>query len=76
VDVWIEERDLPGIRLKQACTIRLEAFPKTVYQGEVTRFLRVADRAKSAVGVRVSIRAPHSSVRPEMGAVVAFLGEG
>jgi HlyD family secretion protein len=75
VDVWIEERDLPRIRLKQACAIRLEAFPQTVYQGEVTRFLPVADRAKGAVGVRVSIRAPQPSVRPEMGAIVAFLAD-
>jgi RND family efflux transporter MFP subunit len=75
VDVWVGERDLPLIRLKQACAIRLEAFPQTVYQGEVTRFLPVADRAKGAIGVRVSIRAPQPAVRPEMGAVVAFLAD-
>ena len=50
-----------------------------VYEGEVSRLMPIADRAKGAVPVRVKITVPREEegvyLKPEMGALVSFLSD-
>jgi multidrug resistance efflux pump len=77
VELYIQERDISKVRPGQKCQIRAEAFPDRVYDGVVARLMPIADRAKGAVPVRVKIDIPREEegvyLKPEMGAVVAFL---
>ena len=77
VELFIQERDVSKVRPGQKCKIRAEAFPDRVYDGVVARLMPIADRAKGAVPVRVKIDIPREEegvyLKPEMGAVVAFL---
>jgi len=72
VELWIEERELEKVALGQPCTIQMEASPKKIYRGRVTRLLPIADRAKGAVGIRVrlEVREGDGPIRPESAAVV------
>jgi multidrug resistance efflux pump len=76
-DVSVEERDIHHVFRGQRCAIRTEAFPDVVYNAEVTRIGPMADRAKSAIGVRVAIRVAKDDGRllPEMGALVSFFAK-
>ena len=77
VDMTIQERDIALVFPGQKCTVRTEAFPDRVYQGVVSRLMPIADRAKGAVPVRVKLTIPREEegvyLKPEMGAIVAFL---
>ena len=77
VDLSIQERDISRIFKGQKCKIRAEAFPDRVYEGEVSRLMPIADRAKGAVPVRVKVVvSPEEEgvyLKPEMGAIVSFL---
>jgi multidrug resistance efflux pump len=77
VDLSIQERDISRIFKGQKCKVRAEAFPDRVYEGEVSRLMPIADRAKGAVPVRVKVAvSPEEEgvyLKPEMGAVVSFL---
>lgn len=87
VDLSIAERDIGKLFAGQDCRIRAEAFPERIYPGYVSRIMPMADRAKSAVPVRVKINFPAVDMkgkpldkdtqgeflRPEMGAIVTFL---
>ena len=77
VDISIEERDVSKIFQGQLCKVRAEAFPERVYEGRVSRLMPTADRAKSAIPVRVKLKVPKDEegvyLKPEMGAVVFFL---
>lgn len=77
VDLSIQERDISKVSKGQRCTVRADAFPERVYQGVVSRLMPIADRAKGAVPVRVKLTVPSDEegvyLKPEMGAVVAFL---
>jgi multidrug efflux pump subunit AcrA (membrane-fusion protein) len=87
VDLSIAERDLAKLFEKQDCRIRAEAFPNRIYPGYISRIMPMADRAKSAVPVRVKVLFPAVDakgqplpkdaqgeyLRPEMGAIVTFL---
>jgi multidrug resistance efflux pump len=77
VDLSIEERDVAKIFKGQRCKVRAEAYPDLVYQGVVSRLMPMADRAKSAIPVRVRLTVPKEDegihLKPEMGAIVAFL---
>jgi len=79
VDMSIQERDIARVFQGQKCKIRAEAFPDRVYEGEVSRIMPIADRAKGAVSVRVKVIVPAEEegvyLKPEMGAIVSFLGE-
>jgi RND family efflux transporter MFP subunit len=77
VDVAVPEGDAGAISKGQPCLIRLEAFPKTVYKGRVSRLLPIAHRAKGALQVRVKIDVPDkdTQLRPDMGATVSFLAK-
>jgi len=77
VEVSIPERDVARIALGQACRVQVDAFPKEVYRGSVARLLPTSDRAKAAIGIRVrlELREGDPLLRPEMSAVVQFLGK-
>jgi multidrug resistance efflux pump len=77
VDMTIEEREISKVFAGQRCKVRAEAFPERVYDGVVSRLMPTADRAKSAVPVRVKLTVPKEEegvyLKPEMGAIVLFL---
>jgi RND family efflux transporter MFP subunit len=76
VTIDVSERDISRLAKGQACLIQLDAFPKTTYKGQVARILPVADRAKGTFPVRVKIAVPDkdTQLKPEMHALVKFLG--
>ncbi len=78
VDLSIAERDIRKITVGQICRVRAEGYPDRVYDGKVDRIMPMADRAKSAVPVRVRLEVPRGEqgkfLRPDMGAVVTFYG--
>jgi multidrug resistance efflux pump len=77
VELDIQERDIAQVSIGQRCEVRAEAWPDRVYRGVVSRLMPIADRAKGAVPVRVKLTVPAAEegvyLKPEMGAVVAFL---
>lgn len=77
VDLAIAERDISKVFKGQKCQVKAEAYADRLYQGEVSRVMPTADRAKGAVPVRVKVAIPREEegkyLRPEMGAVVTFL---
>jgi multidrug resistance efflux pump len=77
VDLAVQERDLPKIFKGQKCKVLIEAIPGVTYKGQVSRILPRADRARGAIPVRVRLELPKDdgSLRPEMGAIVSFLGK-
>lgn len=77
VELDITERDVSKIQKGMPCTVRVEAYPGRPYSGVVDRLMPTANRAKGAVPVRVKVSVPKDEegvyLKPEMGAVVAFL---
>src|SRR5262245_12662751 len=77
IDMSIEERDVSKIFKDQRCKIKPEAFPDRMYEGFVSRLMPTADRAKSAIPVRVKVTVPKKEegvyLKPEMGVTVSFL---
>jgi HlyD family secretion protein len=77
VDLTIEERDIAKIFANQQCKAYAEAYPNRIYTGRVSRLMPTADRAKSAIPVRVRLDVPQSEegiyLKPDMGVVVSFL---
>lgn len=77
VDLTIQERDIHNVFKGQKCLIRSEAYPKNHYEGEVSRLMPIADRAKGAVPVRVRVHVPREEegiyLKPEMSVLVSFL---
>jgi multidrug resistance efflux pump len=80
VELDITERDVAKVVKGMPCRIRAEAYPDRVYEGVVDRLMPIANRAKGAVPVRVKVTLPRDEegvyLKPEMGAVVAFLQPG
>jgi multidrug resistance efflux pump len=76
VELMIQERDVSRVSKGQKCKIRAEAWPARHYQGEVSRLMPIADRAKGAVPVRVKVQVPPEEegvyLKPEMGVIVSF----
>jgi len=77
VDLTIQERDFAKLFKGQKCKISIEALPGTIYKGQVSRIMPIADRAKGAISVRVRLEGlkDDGSLRPDMGVMVAFLGK-
>jgi HlyD family secretion protein len=77
VDMSIEERDVARVFKGQKCKVRPDAYPDRTYEGEVSRLMPTADRAKSAIPVRVKLKVPREEegvyLKPDMSAVVSFL---
>jgi HlyD family secretion protein len=85
VDLTIQERDIANIVVGQKCTVVPEAFQNnkafrarhpTGYDGEVSRLMPIADRAKGAIPVRVKVVVPREEegvyLKPDMGVIVSF----
>jgi HlyD family secretion protein len=76
VDLAVAERDIAKVYKAQRCRIVAEAYPDRPYEGEVSRIMPQADRAKGAVPVRVKLMIPREEegryLRPDMGAIVTF----
>jgi RND family efflux transporter MFP subunit len=77
VDVAVQERDFRKVFRGQKCQIQLEAFPERTFKGVVSRLMPLGDRAKGAIQVRVRMDVPKEApqLRPDMGALVSFLGK-
>ena len=79
VELSIQERDISRVFKGQKCKVRAEAYPKRVYEGEVSRLMPIADRAKGALPVRVRLTVPPEEegayLKPEMGALVTFYNQ-
>jgi multidrug resistance efflux pump len=87
IELDVQERDIPRVRPGQRCRIMLEAYQRdreflethpNGYEGEVSRLMPQANRAKGAITVRVKVKlpsgeAPGSYMRPDMGVLVSFL---
>jgi multidrug resistance efflux pump len=77
VDMSIEERDVARVFKGQKCKVRPDAYPDRIYDGEVSRLMPTADRAKSAIPVRVKLKVAREEegvyLKPDMSAVVSFL---
>jgi len=77
VELDITERDVSKVSKGMLCRIHTEAYPTRHYDGVVDRLMPIANRAKGAVPVRVKVKVPKEEegvyLKPEMGAVVAFL---
>jgi multidrug resistance efflux pump len=78
VEVAIPECDIRSIKPGERCRVRTVAFPDRVYDGVVSRVMPVANRAESAIPIRVKITVPQEEegvyLKPEMIARVSFLG--
>ena len=80
VDLEIPEKDIGKLEVGQPCRIVPEAFPDLTYSGSLFRIMPIANRAKSVISVRVKVTLPKGEaqgqyLKPEMGAVVTFLGK-
>ena len=77
VELDVTERDIAKVQKDMLCRLHAEAYPDRIYNGVVTRLMPIANRAKGSVPVRVKVRVPPEEegvyLKPEMGAVVAFL---
>jgi multidrug resistance efflux pump len=89
IDLSIQERDIAQVKQGQPCWVMPEAYQADKeflkkyprgYEGVVSRLMPTADRAKGAVPVRVKIKdIPEAEagvyLRPDMGALVSFMGK-
>ncbi len=75
VELDLNENDLPKVKLKQKCEIRLDSHPNSTFKGEVDEIASQADRQKATVQVKVRMIKPEEFVRPEVNARVTFLEE-
>jgi multidrug resistance efflux pump len=77
VELDITERDIAKVKKGMLCRLHAEAYPDRIYDGVVDRLMPIANRAKGSVPVRVKVKVPAAEegvyLKPEMGAVVAFL---
>jgi HlyD family secretion protein len=90
IELDVQERDIPRVQAGQPCRIMLEAYQRDTdfanshpggYDGVVSRLMPQANRAKGAITVRVKVKLPEgekpgSYLRPDMGALVAFMKKG
>jgi RND family efflux transporter MFP subunit len=73
VDADVAEANITRVKIDQPCEIRLDAYPDQAYQGEVSKIVPTADRAKATVMVKIRFRSYDRRVLPEMSAKVTFL---
>jgi RND family efflux transporter MFP subunit len=72
VQVDLQETSLAAVKEGAPVSIYVDAWPDQRYSGRVRRIWPTANRQKATVEVRVTIDAPDSKLRPEMGARVVF----
>jgi multidrug efflux pump subunit AcrA (membrane-fusion protein) len=73
VDADVAEANITRVNIGQPCEIRLDAYPDQAYQGEVSKIVPTADRAKATVLVKIRFGSYDRRVLPEMSAKVSFL---
>ncbi len=73
VDADVAEANITRVNIGQPCEIRLDAYPDQAYQGEVSKIVPTADRAKATVLVKIRFKSYDRRVLPEMSAKVSFL---
>jgi RND family efflux transporter MFP subunit len=73
VDADVAEANITRVKIDQPCEIRLDAYPDQAYEGEVSKIVPTADRAKATVMVKIRFRSYDRRVLPEMSAKVTFL---
>jgi RND family efflux transporter MFP subunit len=72
-DVDVSENFINRVRVGQAATVRLNAYPDWEIPAGVLAIIPAADRSKATVRVRVSLEQKDPRILPSMGARVAFL---
>ena len=75
VQVEVPETSLSAVRLDAPTQIYVDAYPRTPYNGHVSRIWPTANRQKATVEVRVAIDDPDERLRPEMGVRAVFVAE-
>src|SRR5262250_3193133 len=73
VEADVSEANITRVVPDQACEIRLDAYPDGRYQGDVTKIVPTADRAKATVLVKIKFNDYDRRVLPDMGAKISFL---
>ncbi len=73
VDADVAEANITRVQADQPCEIRLDAYPDQAYQGQVSKIVPTADRAKATVMVKIRFKSYDRRVLPEMSAKVTFL---
>ena len=73
VDADVAEANITRVQPEQPCEIRLDAYPDQAYQGQVSKIVPTADRAKATVMVKIRFKSYDRRVLPEMSAKVTFL---
>lgn len=72
--VWvlvdINEKDLAKVRMGQAGTVTVEAFPDAKFRGRITYIADLVDEATRTVKARVEVQNPGRKLKPEMFATV------
>jgi len=76
VDADVSEANITRVFPGQACEVRLDAYPKQIYRGYVSKIVPTADRAKATVMVKIKFRKYDQRVLPEMSAKITFLKAG
>ena len=75
VQAEVPETTLSAVTIGAPTRIYLDAFPKSPYEGRVSRIWPTANRSKATVEVRVTFAELDENLRPEMGVRVVFLDE-
>jgi len=75
VEIDLNERDTPKVRLHQRCRIRPESYPDRIYSGSVAEIAPEANRQKGTLQVKVQILKPDAFLTPELTAKVDFLSD-
>jgi RND family efflux transporter MFP subunit len=73
VDADVAEANITRVKSDQPCEIRLDAYPEQAYEGQVSKIVPTADRAKATVMVKIRFKSYDRRVLPEMSAKVTFL---
>ena len=75
-EVWVladaYEKDFRRVRVGLPATFRLDAFPDTVFRGQVTFIQPVLDPVTRTAKLRLSFANPHGELRPDMFGEVSF----
>ncbi len=75
VELDISQNDFGKLFMKQDGVITVDAYPDKKWQGWIKEMSPEANRQKATVQVKVKVANPDEFLRPEMNAIVAFLGK-
>jgi multidrug efflux pump subunit AcrA (membrane-fusion protein) len=75
IRLYVAERFISKIALRQSCEITLDAWPGEVFRGSVTEMSPVVDPASRTMEVRVNVENPGSKLKAGMFAKVRIITE-